>query len=114
MGALRIGHQRDRRCANLGQIGNFTRMIHAHFDDGSTMRGVQPSRVSGRPMSLFRLPRVARTSVTKLRLENGGDHFLGRCLAVRAGYGDHGQRETGAPGSGEAPQGEPRIGDDNR
>jgi hypothetical protein len=49
--------------------------------------------------------------VGKSRLQNTGDHLLGRGLAVAAGDGDHRQRETAAPVGRECPQREPGVGD---
>jgi hypothetical protein len=114
MGALRIGQKRDSRRAKLGQVGNLAWMIHAHLNDRSPMRGVHAR--AGSAAGRYRCSgcRASPERVAELRLENGGDHFLGRRLAVRTGDGNHRQREAGAPGGGDPPEGEPRIGDDNR
>ena len=51
MGGGGIGNDGDGRFRQAGQIGNFPRVI-----------GTRPKSVRGRPISLFRLPRVARVS----------------------------------------------------
>ena len=72
--------------------------VGAHLDDRERdARRSRRSSVSGTPMWLLRLPRVARHS-PGLRQDRGG-HLLGGGLAVAAGDADHRARELRAPGA---------------
>ncbi len=73
------------------------------------------SSVSGRPISLLRLPGGGEHAIgAEVFAQARGDHFLDRRLAVGAGHRDHRQRETLAPVLGERAERETRVADDHQ
>ena len=65
--------------------------------------------VSGTPMSLLRLPRVAQPG--PVARQDRGDHLLDRGLAVAAGDGDHRDVELPAPECRQLPKRQTGVGD---
>jgi hypothetical protein len=111
--ALGIGDQGHGRRADRGQVGDFTGMVHAHLDHRRTVRGIQAEQRERQADVVVQVAARRQHGIAELRLEDGCDHFLGCRLAIRAGNGDHRQREAGAPGGGEAAQPEAGVIDDD-
>jgi hypothetical protein len=112
--ALGVGHQGHGRGADLRQVGDLAGAVHAHLDHRRAMPGSEAEQGQRQADVIVQVAARRQHGGAERRLEDGGDHFLGRRLAVRAGHRDHRQVEAGAPGGGEAAEGEARIVDDDR
>ena len=58
-----------------GQVADLAGMVHPISMIAARCCDRSSSRVSGSPMSLLKLPCVARHGIAVLGGENGGDHF---------------------------------------
>ena len=113
VGALGVSDHRHGRCTEGRQVGDFTRAIHAHLDDSSAMRGAQPKQRQRQADVVIEVAASGEHGGAEGCLQNRGDHFLGRRLAVRASDGNDRQRELGAPGGCKVAEGEAGVIDDN-
>ena len=114
VGPLRVGYHRHGRRAKRRQIGDFARVIHAHLDDRCPMAGIDSQQGQRQTDVVVQIAARRQHGIAKLAPENGGDHFLGRRLAIRARHGDDRDFETGAPRGSHPAEGNPRIGNNQR
>jgi hypothetical protein len=110
MSTLRIGHHGDAGAGDARQIGDFTGVVHTHLDDRRAMASIQPEQGQWQTDVVVVVAPGEQHRLTEGGFQDAGDHLLGRRLAVAAGHGDHGQRETTAPVGGKRPQRQPRLG----
>ncbi len=106
MGAAGIGDGRDLGAGDTGQIGNLPRMVGTHLQDQKILF----SRLQQGQGQADVVVQVAPRRPHPARLaENGGDHLLGRGLAVAAGQGDDAAGEALAMGGGQLAEGQAGI-----
>ena len=101
MGGAGIGHDTDIGPRDAGQVGDVSRSVAAHLDDGEAVRGVEAGQ--GQRHAELVVVIALRGQGRPLGRQDGGDHFLDRRLAVAAGNADDGHVETLAPGPGNPP-----------
>ena len=95
---LGIEHQRHRRQSHGGQAGDLARMVHAHFDHAHAVRIAQAQQRERDTDVVVEVATRGKGSLCpQVRHQNGGDHFLGRGLAVAAGDGNQRALEATAP-----------------
>ena len=81
--------------AKRGERGNLAAMVRAHLHHGGAVPPPSSNSVSGTPISLLRLPRVAEHRAPGA--QDRGDHLLDRGLAVAAGDADQDQLAEATP-----------------
>ena len=112
---LGIEHQRHRWLCHGGQTGDLARMVHAHLDHTHAVGITQAQQRERDTDVVVEVAARGKGSLcTQVGHQNGGDHFLGRGLAVAAGDGNQRALETTAPAARQRPQRTAGIGHPQR
>ena len=115
MFTLGIEHQRHRRLRHGGQASDLARMVHAHLDHAHAVGITQPQqRERNTDVVVEVAARGKGRLCAQVRHQNGGDHFLGRGLAVAAGDGNQRALEATAPAARQRTQRTAGIGHPQR
>ncbi len=98
---------------DAGERGDFAAVVHAHFDDGDFVLGLEAQQLQRQAEGVVEI--ALRLEHAELCGERGGDGFLGGGFAGRAGDGDDAPAPLAAHMRGQRLQGEQRIfGDEQR
>ena len=114
MRALGVGDDGHRRLRQPGQRGDFARMVHTHFNDGSAMTGAEPQQGQRQTDVIVEIALRGQHGVAESGTQDAGDHFLGRRLAIAAGDSDERQGEARTPGLRQQAERDACIGNDNQ
>ena len=112
---LGIEHQRHRWLCHGGQTGDLARMVHAHLDHTHAVGITQAQQRERDTDVVVEVAARGKGSLcAQVRHQNGGDHFLGRGLAVAAGDGNQRALETTTPAARQRTQRTAGIGHPQR
>ena len=115
MFTLGIEHQRHQWLCHGRQAGDLARMVHAHLDHTHAVRIAEPQQRERHADVVVEVaPRGKGSLCAQVRHQNGGDHFLGRGLAVAAGDGNQRALETTTPAARQRTQRTAGIGHPQR
>ena len=115
MGALGIVDQGNRWSGDIGQVGNFARMVHAHFDHGAVMFATQLQQGQWQADIVVEIAgRGQHAVLAEVGTQNRGAHLLDGCLAVAAGDANQRQVKTLAPMRRELPESQAGVDNGNQ
>ena len=113
MRTLGVGDDCHGWLRDASEVADFTRVVHAHFDDRSAMAAIEFEQGERQANVVVEITLCRQHSVAEGRFQDTGDHFLARRFAIAAGDGDQRQFKATAPVSGERAKRQTRVADDD-
>ena len=104
MFALRVVDQRDRGLGHCGQIGNFTRMVHAQLNHADLVAGTQTQQGQRYTNVVVEIALGRKSRVLLPGAQDGRNHLRDRGFTVAARHRNQRQAKAGAPCGGKLTQ----------